>query len=48
MAGSGVIHGKQDVARMDREGLAAQGGKFENTSQSKDVLRDGVVVPVEG
>jgi hypothetical protein len=38
----------EDVTRMDRECLAAYGCKFEHTRQREDVLRNRIVVPVEG
>ena len=42
-----MIHGQQDITRMDREGLAAYGCKFEDTSQRNDVLRNRVIVPIK-
>jgi hypothetical protein len=42
-----VIHGQEDVPRMDRESLSACGRKFKHTGQGDDILRDGIVVPIE-
>ena len=45
---AGVIHCQQDITGTDGECLAAYGCKFEDTGQGENVLRDRIIVPVEG
>ena len=43
-----MICGDQDLSGMDHEGFTAFGGEFENAGQRDHILRNGVIVPVEG